>query len=473
MTKRNISIKAKLTILFSTFSFLILILSGIILDFTLSTNLGQEDTDFLIGKIHVLRSILSRHPTDKNMLEEEVKWESGPLEFTRYYARVLDEKGNILIERSEMNSILPSSLFPPPVPDNSIPKSSFIWKSPDGKTYEMFSAYAKVGSIPKKFYTIQVALDISYEKKLIRDFRSGLAVILFLGVFFSGVAGYYIARKGLEPLQNMTKSVARISASRLSDRIQSEEFPSELMSLASSFNKMLERLEDSFERLSKFSADIAHELRTPINNLMGETEVALSKTRTSDEYREVLESNLEEFGRLSKMIDSLLFIARAENAKEVITKSLLDVTNEVQTIFDFYEALAEETKVQLSFKGGGTVFADSLLFRQALSNLISNAIRHVQRGGQIEVGTKSNNDGSMEVYVKDNGEGIPQHELERVFDRFHRVSYSVKGQKAGMGLGLSIVKTIMQLHGGTAVIKSELGKGTTVTLLFPSQSSAL
>ncbi len=469
--KKNISIKAKLTILFSIFSFLILTFSGMILNWTLSANLGREDTDFLIGKIHVLRSILSRHPTDKNMLEEEVKWEAGPLEFTRYYARILDENNDILIERSEMQRFLPPSVFPQPVPYNSAAKSALIWKSPDGKTFEMFSAYAKVGNEPKKFYTIQLALDISYEKKLLRDFRSRLAVILFLGVLLSGAAGYFTARKGLDPLQRMTELVTRISASRLSDRIQNDDFPGELKSLAGSFNEMLERLEESFERLSRFSTDIAHELRTPINNLMGETEVALSKDRTSYEYREVLESNLEEFGRLSKMIDNLLFIARAENAKEVIARSQLDIESEVRTILDFYEALAEESGIHLSFKGGGLVFADSLLFRQAVSNLISNAIRHVNSGGIIEVGTKSKNDGSVEIYVTDNGDGIPPHELERVFDRFYRGEYSIRGQKAGMGLGLSIVKSIMQLHGGTAAIKSEGGKGTTVTLSFPGQFS--
>ncbi|MGC8653430.1 MAG: heavy metal sensor histidine kinase [Candidatus Kryptoniota bacterium] len=466
--KRNISIKAKLTILFSFFSFLILTISALILNWTLSANLGREDTDFLIGKIHVLRSILSRHPTDKNMLEEEVKWEAGPLEFTRYYARIINENDSVLIERSEMQKLLPPSVFPKPVPYNSVANPALIWKSPDGKTFEMFSAYAKVGGGLAKIYTIQVALDISYEKRLLRNFRSELFVILFLGVLLSGAAGYYTARKGLEPLQRMTASVTRISANRLSDRIQNKHFPGELKTLAASFNEMLERLEESFERLSRFSADIAHELRTPINNLMGETEVALSKTRTADEYREVLESNLEEFGRLSKMIDNLLFIARAENAREVITKSSLDIEWEVKTIFDFYEALAEESRVQLSFKGGGSVFADSLLFRQALSNLISNAIRHVQSGGLIEVGTSTNNKW-VEVYVKDNGTGIPKQDLERVFDRFYRGEHSKKVEKPGMGLGLSIVKSIMQLHGGTVSIKSETGKGTTVTLSFPAQ----
>jgi two-component system heavy metal sensor histidine kinase CusS len=237
--------------------------------------------------------------------------------------------------------------------------------------------------------------------------------------------------------------------------------------LATSFDEMLDRLEDSFARLSRFSTDIAHELRTPLNNLMGETEVALSKTRTVEEYQHILESSLEEYTRLSHMIEGLLFLARAENTDVKLDRTVFDPLKEVHGVLEYYEAIAEEKKITVLCRGSGTVCADPLLFRRAITNIVSNAFRYSQTGSTIHIEVIETEDQSLSVTITDNGIGIKAEELNSIFERFYRSPGARGHDTRGSGLGLSIAKSIMDLHGGTIDIRSESGKGTTVILHFP------
>jgi two-component system heavy metal sensor histidine kinase CusS len=232
---------------------------------------------------------------------------------------------------------------------------------------------------------------------------------------------------------------------------------------------MLGRLEDSFNRLSRFSADLAHELRTPIHNLMGEAEVALSRTRSSEDYREVLESSLEEGQRLSRMIDSLLFLARAENAETRLEFSLVNVRNEMQAVVDYYDAVIAENQLEVHCEGQARLMADSILLRRALTNLLSNAVRHTPASGRITLSARETANGAAEISVTDSGPGIPAAHLPRVFDRFYRIDPARAHSEKGTGLGLAIVKSIMELHGGTVTVESGPGRGTTACLHFPAR----
>jgi two-component system heavy metal sensor histidine kinase CusS len=238
--------------------------------------------------------------------------------------------------------------------------------------------------------------------------------------------------------------------------------------LASTFNETLDSLEDAFGRLARFSSDIAHELRTPINNLRGEVEVALSKPRSPDEYAEVLGSALEECLRLSRMIDSLLFLARAENPQSEIRRESLDIRKELATVREFYDAAAVDADVQLDLAGSDGIVAplDRALFQRAVGNLIENALAHTGVGGHIRLEAVREN-GTLSISVADDGCGIPAEHLSRVFDRFHRVDAARSKNGGGAGLGLAIVKTIATLHGGDAKIESWMGRGTRVTLSLP------
>jgi two-component system, OmpR family, heavy metal sensor histidine kinase CusS len=238
-----------------------------------------------------------------------------------------------------------------------------------------------------------------------------------------------------------------------------------LTDLATAFDAMLQRLEDSFTRLSQFSADIAHELRTPVNNIRGQTEVAVSRTRTNEEYCEVLHSNLEEMERLTRMIDSLLFLARAEHGTAV-QRAELDAAVESRSVAEFYEAYAEEKSIVVTVEGSGRIFGDSSLVRRAISNLLMNALRHTAAGGRVEIQIREVANG-VEIRVSDTGSGIAAEHLPRLFDRFYRSDPARSGSAENVGLGLAIVKSITQLHGGTATVRSELGRGSAFTLFFP------
>jgi two-component system heavy metal sensor histidine kinase CusS len=293
-----------------------------------------------------------------------------------------------------------------------------------------------------------------------------MALVLLLGILLSAGAGMAVARQGMRPLEEIAGAAKRITATHLHERVGETKWPEELGTLASAFDEMLNRLEDSFHRLSQFSADLAHELRTPINNLMGEAEVALSRSRTAEEYREVIASSLEEYGKLSSLIDTLLFLSRAENPETQIVKSPLDARREMEAVREFHEAVAEEQGVTVTCEGYGTIYADSILLRRAVSNLLSNALQYTPRGGEVVLSAEPQEDRSVKIRVSDTGTGIAPEHLPRIFDRFYRADPSRSRYPQGMGLGLSIVRSIVDLHRGDVSIQSDPG-GTIVTLLFP------
>jgi len=283
------------------------------------------------------------------------------------------------------------------------------------------------------------------------------------------VIAFWAGKRALRPLEEMATATERVQASQLHQRLGRGRWPSELIALAAGFDQMLARLEDSFERLSRFSADLAHELRTPIQNLRGGAEVALTRTRTAEEYREVIELSIEEYQRLSSMIDSLLFLARSENAETRLNLVKFQIGLEVDKILDFYDAAAREREVELTRSGDGELYADPMLFRRAVNNLVSNALQHAPTAGRIRVLVVTELDHEVQIAVQDNGCGIGPEHLPRIFDRFYRVDAARSSSSASTGLGLAIVKSIMELHGGSARAESGLGVGTKVTLTFPDE----
>lgn len=464
------SITGRLALLYTLSALAILVLATGFLYWALSSSLKREDKQFLTEKINVQRAILKERPEgeraeNESDLEQDVKWERLAPRFTRYYSRVLDEKGRTVIETEHMADIIPASSFPAPARQTDTVEGK--WRR-QGKTYLLMSAWAGLGRSNER-RLLQIALDVSREESLLADYREKLIIVLLLGVLFSAGAGIAVARRGMRPLEEVAKKVERVTASRLNARVGQAGWPQELKSLAAAFDNMLGGLEESFSRLSQFSADLAHELRTPINNLRGEAEVALTRARTTEEYRHVLESSLEEYERLSRMIDSLLFLARAESAKATVTLSVFDVRKETDAVIEFYDALAKEQGIEVTCKGNALVEADPLLVRRAISNVLGNAIRHTPRGGKVEFRVGRHDSHSVEVIARDTGTGIAPEHLPHIFDRFYRADQSRTGSSSGSGLGLAIVKSIMELHGGAVEVRSRVGKGTTVTLHFPAR----
>jgi len=228
---------------------------------------------------------------------------------------------------------------------------------------------------------------------------------------------------------------------------------------------MLARLEGAFQRLSDYSADIAHELRTPISNLMTQTQVALSRPRTSAEYQDTLASNLEEYERIARMVGDMLFLAKAEEHALAHATEAVELAHEADALRDFYEALAEERGIRIQRTGEATVRGDRLMLRRAVSNLLSNALRHTPDGGRIALHIETGPD-SVRLMVSNEGEPIPPDQLERVFERFHRASPRRDRHGEGAGLGLAITRSIVRAHGGEIAARSE-GGVTTLSITLP------
>jgi two-component system heavy metal sensor histidine kinase CusS len=361
-----------------------------------------------------------------------------------------------------MDRLLPPGIFPTGQDLALAVRSPKAYRS-GAKLLSLIALNEKSGG---QAYTFQVAQDRSSDERVERDFAV-LFVILLLGSVLSAASiAIIVTKRGLRPLEQMTRSLGRVDPTHLKERVAPGSWPRELQPLAIAFDDMLKRLDDSFTRLSQFSADLAHELRTPVANMMGEAQVALTRERTAAEYRETIESTIGECERLSRIVDNLLFVARADAAREPIARKQFDARKAVEKIAAFYQTIAEDHHVAITCSGEGQIYADPDLFERAVGNLLDNALRFTPENGSIQIAL-SKHGADFEVAVSDSGCGIAPEHLPRVFDRFYRAESS-RGSD-GAGLGLALVKSIVDLHGGSANIQSKLGRGTTVTLVFPNR----
>jgi two-component system, OmpR family, heavy metal sensor histidine kinase CusS len=428
----------------------------------------EKSTDlFLADKLHVLRTMLRERPDDWDALREEIELESAAREYEQFYIRLLDERNTPLLETPGMAEQLDLAAFAREAQSRT--ERATPMKGRHGQDFRITSAAAAVGSPATQSDTIQIAIDVSQKEELLARYRFWFWAIL-LGMFaIFPLIGYQIARHGIRPVEEMATTARHISSTNLRERILPAGYPCELASLADTFNKMLDRLEESFERVSRFSGDIAHELRTPVNNIRGEAEVALAGARTVDEYREILESCLEEVVRLSDLIRDLLFLARAENPLTHLHRELVNVGELLDGVREYYEASAADGGVSLSTSvSAEPVIAelDRNLLQRAVGNLVSNAVAHTPPGGSVSLQTHGEVS-TVRIDVCDTGVGIPPEALPQVFDRFYRVDRSRSQASGGSGLGLAIVKSIVLLHGGKVEIASQPGQGTRVTLRMP------
>jgi len=461
----------RLTAAYSTAGMLLVLLATASLYIVLRTELDRSTELFLADKVHVLRTMLRERPGDEDALREEIELESAARRYQQFYIRLLDEHGTPILTTPGMAEQLDLAKLVNRT--SSRPERSIAMMGRHGHAFRVISTTAPVGTLPVRSDTIQIAIDVSQEEELLSRCRLWFWAILLASSALLPVAGYRIARHAIRPVEEIAATARSITSTNLRERIRAEGYPSELASLAGTFNEMLDRLEKSFERISRFSADIAHDLRTPVNNIRGEAEVALARARTADEYRDVLESSLEEAVRLSELIGDLLFLARADSPLNELRRERLNVGELLTTVRDYYEASAANGGISLVAVESAeplTAELDRSLMLRAVSNLVSNAIAHTPPGGMVTVAGSSDNL-EMRIQVSDTGTGIPPEALPRVFDRFFRVDPSRSKNSGGTGLGLAIVQSIMTLHGGKAEITSELGRGTCVTLHIPAPAA--
>jgi len=461
-------IARRLTALYALSLFLLLAIAAGLLDWVLTTDMRQDNIQDLRAESQILRTLMTQRSEDLQALREEVERESGSLPgYVRCYGRVLDEQHRTIVETPGMGDILKVEAFPePPSAFDVKTNNERDVRGRDGRLFLVASQWVQLPRPEAGRRLIQVASDRSEDEKLTAEYRRMVFTVLVVGLVLSVTLGFLIAEAGLKPLSHIARAVRGISAAQLSTRVGSIHWPPEVAVLADAFDSVLERLESSFALLTQFSADLAHELRTPINNLRGETEVALGKLRTVEEYRGVLESSLEEYERLTRVIEGLLFLARTDTRNAGARPGLVNIRQEIDALVEYFDALAEEKAITVSVNGNALLSVDPILFRRALMNLLSNAFQYTHPHGKIALSVTTVN-GSVEVAVSDTGVGIEKSDLENVLKRFFRSDRARSLHPQGTGLGLAIVKSIMDLHSGSVAIESASGQGTTVTLKFP------
>ena len=463
LTSRQWSLTTRLTGFYvgSVAVLLAACLAGLYL--SLRAQIEKEDREFLLEQGALLRALFLEAPEQAPRLIARLKAGPGQSSLSPLYVRIIDAAGRMSGATPGI-APLPMSEFPPPARLQPEFKS---WENAAGQRFLLATLRIDGGLHGP---VLQLALNQSSDVQFGTVLRRNMGLALAVGVVLAALIGAWVARSALRPLETLASATTQVTARQLRAHFDTTGWPVELVRLADAFEKMLARLEESFDRLAQFSANLSHELRTPINNLRGETEIALTQANLPEEYRAVLESSLEEFDRFTRLIDSLMFIAQAESAETKIGGEELDVSKEVAAVLEYYDAVSEEEGVQLNQHGEARLRADSVLFRRLVSNLLSNALRHTPRGGRVEITTERLSDGSLEICVRDTGSGIPAEHLSRIYDRFYRVEATLDTAvaKRGFGLGLSIVKSIMTMHQGTISIESVVGKGTNVKLRFPS-----
>ena len=447
------SIIFRLTLLFASASTAVLLVLGLLIGNSVEHHFEVQDMEVLTGKLELTRHALEKVHSQSDLDALPQQLDDSLVGHHGLAVIVVAPSGQTLFVTSgaEFPQVL---LARSPDMTNSRP---IIWKSTDHIPLRGISAMVKTGIEGAKPAVVAVATDISKHEHFMSSFRFTLWSVVILAALMTGFLGWMAVRRGLAPLHAIKLEAAAITADRLHSRLPTESIPIELVDLAETLNQMLARLEDSFRRLSDFSSDIAHELRTPVSNLLTQTQVMLLRARTIDEYQDVLASNAEELERMAKMIADMLFLAKADNDLVVPNLEAVDLRAEAEGLASFYEAVAEENSVTLTVDGSATVTGDRLMLRRAIGNLLSNAFGHTPRGGYVRIQIGKNEDRMATIQVENSGETISPEHLPRLFDRFYRADPSRKRLADGVGLGLAITRSIIQAHGGSVSVQSADG----------------
>ncbi|QEZ49090.1 HAMP domain-containing protein (plasmid) [Cupriavidus oxalaticus] len=454
-----LSLRARLTIFFSLSSAVILLGLGVLTACSVDQIFADEDYAVLGNKIRLIQEIVA---------------ESSPRSIPARLGETLGPGIVVNVRAVDGSSVHASKGFDFGSAFDAMAKlgpdrDTFVFKQ-DGKVYRGMRAIAPATGAQSAPLGIVVGLDTHLHAHFMRAFRMSLACCITLAALVSGLFGWWAARRGLAPLHSMVSRARALTAHKLDQRMPVQALPVEVGNLAATVNAMLERVQYNFGRLSDFSSGLAHELRTPMTNLMLQTQVALSQPRDADEYRDVLESNAEELQRLTQMLSDMLYLAKVEHGITLPNVEAINAADEVLALFDFYDALAEDKGIHLRLDGQATVTGDRLMLRRVLSNLLSNALRYTPSGKEIRVQAREQG-GSTSIMVQNDGELSPEL-LPLVFDRFFRADKSrTHGDSDSVGLGLSISQAIMVAHGGQ--ISAESSDGTTRFILtFPHQRIA-
>ena len=439
---RIASLTARLAALFAALTACLLVLVAVLFGRMLDAHFQELDAHDLHGKLTLIRNALQASS-------------APPLSSTPF--AVLDqsfvghENVGVLLRDTEgrvLHVIHPEHFTPAQQAGARLADAANEW-TVDGHPHRGLAVRIDLptAAVGSEAIDVLVALDLSHHAHFLATVRKATWAGVALAALVAALFGWFAAHRGLAPLRRVTDTARRLSARQLDQRLAVDDAPLEVRDHVDAFNGMLARLEAAFQRLADYSADIAHELRTPISNLMTQTQVALSRPRTTDEYQDILASNLEEYERIARMVSDMLFLAKAEGNTLAHAGESIDLAHEADALIDFYEALADERQVRIIRRGQASVHGDRLMLRRALSNLLSNALRHTPAGGEITIAIDADAI-AVRMAVSNVGDPIDADQLERIFDRFHRGSTQRARHGEGAGLGLAITRSIVRAHGG-------------------------
>ncbi|HHJ80634.1 MAG TPA: heavy metal sensor histidine kinase [Candidatus Tenderia electrophaga] len=444
---RPTSLTLRLTLLFCAVATVVFLAFGWTIERSIDDHFEAQDSKELSVVARAVKQSLTTLQSNDNLDAIKQRFDDMLVGHHNPLLYISDGAGNPVYNSTKVD------LSQVPLPHSNHLSHSNIRQWSDGKHHYrvLIQQFTGRNNGP---YTIIIAVAIDFHLQFLSHFRHTLWLMVVGGILIMAVMGWIAVRHGHKPLHKIVDQISRISTNELNNRLAPDTVPTELTELAISFNELLQRMEEAFTRLSNFSADIAHELRTPVTNLMTQTQVALSQARSTDEYQEILYSNMEEYERMAQMIGDMLFLAKADSGQHPPHTEAINLKDEIANLFDYYEAWAEESQVSLIQEGEARVFGDRLMLRRALSNLLSNAIRHTPAGNKVSI-KLGNSEGDVFIAVQNPGSAIPPEHLNKLFDRFYRTDPSRRRSGEGAGLGLAIVKSIIEAHGGTITVSSD------------------
>lgn len=460
--RRPLSLTLRVALLLSAVAVATFLAAGAYLYTTLARQMANRDDVELINKATQIRRIVAGLPSPQAIAQDQRPLMETLSGHDDFMLRVNGPDGAALLQSSRTSRPLPRV--------DSVPAQRPLtlddihdW-TPEAGIGRMVSAAGQVGG--GETVAITLARERSDRLKILRRYSVDLLVALCGGALLAILLGYAIVRHSMRRLRSVIAKANDINANRLDTRLSLQDAPVELREMGEAFNAMLDRLEDGVQRLSGFAADLAHDLRTPVNTLMVETQVALARPRTAEEYQALLASNSEEYERLARMIENTLFLARVDNAQLALQRERLDLRAELLRIHDYFEILADDVGVRLEVDAPAIeAQLDPMLLQRAVGNLVSNALRYTPAGGAIRLTARRSGQG-VELTVANTGPGIAPEHLPHIFNRYYRADAARSDQAHSAGLGLSIVRAIMALHGGSVRVESETGASATSNTTF-------
>ncbi|TWD50201.1 heavy metal sensor histidine kinase [Pseudomonas sp. SJZ131] len=438
---RRLSLSNRLALLFAACTAVVSLFAGVLFSRASEAHFVELDQQLLDGKLIGLRRALH----DIQSSESEVKLQDELSRQADLSLRITGSDGQRWYDSS--------SKLPQKLPQ----KLGLSTVNDAGTDYRVLNAplFADQADSPR----LTLLLDITHHQHFLQRMQNLIWLTVGLSALATALLGAWAARSGLRPLRRMSVVASGVSAQSLNARLPEENMPPELAEMAHNFNAMLGRLDDSFQRLSAFSADIAHELRTPLSNLLTHTQVTLTRPRPLEDYREALHSNLEELQWMAQLVNDMLYLAKADHGLLMPKREPLELGEETDVLLEFFAPLAEDAQVRLSREGSARMLGDRSMLRRALSNLLDNALRFTPVGGEVRVRIVEQSEG-LTLLVENTGSGIDPALLPRLFDRFYRADPArQEGSSEHAGLGLAITQSIIRAHGG--LIRCESANGWT------------